>query len=91
MLVAVVNVTPRRVRLPQFEQCAADGIAEVVQYAPGNNDPLAEWFTIFGGITRQVIVQFADRIMAINRSGQFCKGLWAHDQRLKRRALDSGL
>ncbi len=69
MLIDGVNVTPRRIRLPQFNQRARNRTAVAVQHAPGHDNALAQWLTRM--LTREIVVRLADLSVSINRAGDF--------------------
>src|SRR5437660_6877817 len=62
VLVVLVEVAPRRVRLPYLDQRVAHRTCVVIAHGPRHDDPLAEWRA--GVLVREIGVGVSDGPMA---------------------------
>ncbi len=68
MRVDDVRVAARGVRLPDLDQLPAQRLAVLTEHAAADDDPLAERLT--GVLPREIVVERADRRLAVRGPGQ---------------------
>src|ERR1700685_3557081 len=79
MLINSVAIPPGGIALPEFDQRIGYGTAVVVEHSAADGDALAHRFA--GVLAREVVVGFADVVMAENRPGDFRKRVRQNYQR----------
>ena len=67
----MINVTAGGVCLPEFDQCIALWASVIVQHTARNNDAFTKWVAILGAVTREIRIQFADDLVAVDGAGDF--------------------
>ena len=82
MLVDPVPVASGGIALPDFDQRVGHGAAVVVEHLSGDGDALADRLAFV--LAREVVVRFADIVVAEDRPGHLRKRVRQDDQRLSR-------
>ena len=75
MLVDPVPVPSGRIALPQFDQRVGHGTAIVVEHASADSDALAQRLAFM--LARQIVVRFADIVVAEDRARSLLKAFAA--------------
>src|ERR1043166_2193660 len=88
MLITAVPVTPRGIRLPDFDQSIWNGTAAVVENPTGYDDALTQGLS--GMLASQVIVSVRNRAVTVNRPCGLGQGMRQIDQGLRGIAESSG-
>ena len=86
VLVVLVDIASGGVGLPDLDQRVGQRATIFVQHPAGDDDALAQRLAIDPRILRHVVIQRANALMAVDRSGQFRQRLFQRDQRLGRPA-----
>src|SRR5918994_3234858 len=68
MLVDLVEIAPGCVRLPDLDQRRTDGSPRGVRHPAADIDAFSERLAVV--LTREVVVELADRLMAVRRPGE---------------------
>ena len=71
MIVARVAIAARRIGLPDLHQRVRHAAAVFIQHPAGHDDALA--LRRLGKMQRQVVIGLADRVVAVDGSGQFAE------------------
>src|ERR1700733_5208727 len=88
MTVARVVIAPRRVSLPYLYECIWHASSVLVQNPASNDNPFA--LRRLSEMAGEIVVCWPDRIVPVNRSGQFAERVRQPDQRVRWRAPDRG-
>src|SRR3954462_3514429 len=73
-----------RICLPHLHQSVRNTAAVLIEYASGNDNALT--YRRIREVTREVVVGFANRVVAVERPGKLTERMWDLDQRLGWRA-----